>query len=56
MKLPFIDILPRIKRMVDHPEIVDHSAAYSVGSGVIEGLVLFFLLPTTTALATHTTA
>ena len=56
MKLPFIDILPRIKRMVDHPEIVDHSVAYSVGSGLIEGLVLFFLLPTTTALATHTTA
>ncbi|MGW4070491.1 ABC transporter ATP-binding protein [Nocardia grenadensis] len=51
MTLPLIDIVPRMGRMVSHPEQLKPSIAISIVAGLVEGLALAALLPTISALA-----
>lgn len=51
MKLPFIDIVPRMSRMVSEPRALIPALWFSVLAGVIEGLALASLLPTISSLA-----
>ncbi|MEE4021682.1 ABC transporter ATP-binding protein [Gordonia sp. PKS22-38] len=52
--LPLVDIVPRMQRMVSHPENMRPAIAGSVIVGAVEGLALAALLPTITALAQGT--
>lgn len=45
------DLIPRIKRMVIKPELVDRTIAWSIAIGAIDGLALGVLIPTITSLA-----
>ncbi|MGN5238418.1 MULTISPECIES: ATP-binding cassette domain-containing protein [unclassified Rhodococcus (in: high G+C Gram-positive bacteria)] len=51
MKLPLIDIVPRMQRMISHPEHMRPAIAASVIVGLVEGFALAALLPTISALA-----
>jgi ATP-binding cassette subfamily B protein len=51
MKLPLIDIVPRMKRMVSEPERIGPSMAVAAVCGVVEGLALAALLPAISSLA-----
>ncbi|MEE2059107.1 ABC transporter ATP-binding protein [Rhodococcus artemisiae] len=51
MKLPLIDIVPRMQRMISHPENMRPAIAASVIVGLVEGFALAALLPTISALA-----
>ncbi|MEV0296476.1 ABC transporter ATP-binding protein [Nocardia sp. NPDC050710] len=51
MSLPLIDIVPRMGRMVSHPEAMKPAIAISVAAGLVEGLALAALLPTISSLA-----
>lgn len=52
--LPLIDIVPRMKRMVSHPENMRPAIAGSIIVGLVEGVALAALLPTITTLAQGT--
>lgn len=49
--LPLIDIVPRMQRMLSHPERMRPAVAASVTVGLVEGAALAALLPTVSALA-----
>ncbi|MFT3901433.1 MAG: ABC transporter ATP-binding protein [Gordonia sp. (in: high G+C Gram-positive bacteria)] len=49
--LPIVDIVPRMKRMVSHPEAIRPAMAIAALCGLIEGLALAALLPAISALA-----
>lgn len=49
--LPLIDIVPRMQRMVSHPERMRPAVAASIAVGAVEGLALAAVLPTISALA-----
>jgi ATP-binding cassette subfamily B protein IrtB len=51
MNLPLIDIVPRMSRMIEHPEAMKPAIAISVAAGLVEGLALASLLPAISALA-----
>ncbi|GAB2693380.1 ABC transporter ATP-binding protein [Nocardia thraciensis] len=51
MNLPLIDIVPRMSRMIAHPEQMKPALAISVAAGLVEGLALASLLPAISALA-----
>lgn len=52
MKLPLIDIVPRLRKMIENPKDMTTSLLLAVVSGVIGGLALAALLPTISSLAT----
>ncbi|MFC9979259.1 ABC transporter ATP-binding protein [Gordonia sp. NPDC127522] len=54
MSLPLIDIVPRMRRMVTHPEAMRPAIVASMVVGAVEGVALATLLPTITALAKGT--
>ena len=51
MKLTLLDIVPRIKRMLKDPHLINTNIWFSVAAGLIEGVALCLLLPGITALA-----
>ncbi|GAA5061244.1 ABC transporter ATP-binding protein [Nocardia callitridis] len=51
MTVPLIDIVPRMSRMISHPEALKPALAISVLAGSVEGLALAALLPAISALA-----
>ncbi|MBX3184598.1 MAG: ABC transporter ATP-binding protein [Polyangiaceae bacterium] len=51
MKLPLVDIIPRLRRMISKPEALTTALFVAVLSGVIEGLALAALLPGVSSLA-----
>ena len=51
MKLTLLDIVPRIKRMLKDPHLINTNIWFSVAAGLIEGVALCLLLPDITALA-----
>lgn len=52
MNLPLIDIVPRMRRMLSHPEAMTPALSVSAASGFAEGLALASLLPAVSSLAT----
>ncbi|MGO1276884.1 MAG: ABC transporter ATP-binding protein, partial [Corynebacterium variabile] len=51
MKLPLIDIVPRMRRMISHPEAMTPALLTSAVAGLVEGLALAALLPAISSLA-----
>ncbi|MDF0531904.1 ABC transporter ATP-binding protein [Tsukamurella sp. 8F] len=51
MRLPLIDVVPRARRMLSRPALLNTAIAISVLAGLVEGAALAALLPTVTALA-----
>lgn len=51
MKLPLIDILPRLGRMISRPEALRPALVVATLSGLVEGLALAALLPAVSSLA-----
>lgn len=51
MKLPLIDIVPRLRRMISRPESLRPALTVAALTGLIEGLALASLLPAISALA-----
>lgn len=51
MNLPLIDLLPRLKRMISHPEAMRPALVVAALSGLVEGLALASLLPAISSLA-----
>ncbi|WLP90447.1 ABC transporter ATP-binding protein [Gordonia sp. NB41Y] len=54
MNLPLIDIVPRMQRMISHPERMRPAIAAAVGVGLVDGAALAALLPTISTLAQGT--
>jgi ATP-binding cassette subfamily B protein len=52
MTLPLLDIVPRMRRMISHPEAMTPALLISAASGLVEGLALSALLPAISSLAT----
>lgn len=52
MKLPLIDIVPRMRRMLSRPEAMTPALLVSAFAGLLEGLALSALLPAISSLAT----
>lgn len=53
MKLTLLDIVPRIKRMLKDPHLINTNIWFSIAAGLIEGVALCLLLPCVTALANN---
>ncbi|MDN6438914.1 MAG: ABC transporter ATP-binding protein/permease [Corynebacterium nuruki] len=51
MTLPLLDIVPRMRRMISHPEAMTPALLISAVSGLVEGLALSALLPAISSLA-----
>jgi ATP-binding cassette subfamily B protein IrtB len=51
MRLPLIDILPRLRAMLSEPAIMPPAIGASVVAGVVEGLAMAALLPAISSLA-----
>lgn len=51
MRLPLIDIVPRMRRMLSRPEAMTPALLTSAVSGLVEGLALASLLPAISSLA-----